>query len=365
MHGAGLPGVRRHRLPRPDRRLRGARGRRPDAPGADQGPVRDGDRGPGPRRPGCSPCARSAIEKARSRRDHVRGGAAGHPLRRAGGHRVPGLRARRGARHGRLPVVRDHAGPRPLPRLRHASSTRTGRSARGAARPPPRPVPRPRRADAAARAPLGRTPRTADGRPTASREAAPDGPTGRSRTGRSSLGRPCATPAAGARVDDPEIREPITELGMVEVRRRRRRRRVTWRSSHRRGLPDEGDRLTRDVTNAVARGRRGRGVKVDLDVMSDEQRQALKDNLRGPGAREIPFAKPGSLTRIYAVASGKGGVGKSTRDGQPGRRDGRGRAAGRGGGRRRLRLLGAADARGHPAADPGRRHDPAAGRART
>jgi ATP-binding protein involved in chromosome partitioning len=36
--------------------------------------------------------------------------------------------------------------------------------------------------------------------------------------------------------------------------------------------------------------------------------------LRGPGVAEpvIPFAQPGSLTRVYAVASGKGGVGKSS-----------------------------------------------------
>jgi ATP-binding protein involved in chromosome partitioning len=47
--------------------------------------------------------------------------------------------------------------------------------------------------------------------------------------------------------------------------------------------------------------------------MSDEQRRTLQTNLRGGEPdREIPFAKPGSLTRVYAVASGKGGVGKSS-----------------------------------------------------
>jgi len=72
------------------------------------------------------------------------------------------------------------------------------------------------------------------------------------------------------------------------------------------------DRLTSDVTAAVRAVEGVQQVLVDLDVMSDEQRQALKDKLRGPDAREIPFARPGSLTRIYAVASGKGGVGKSS-----------------------------------------------------
>ena len=53
-------------------------------------------------------------------------------------------------------------------------------------------------------------------------------------------------------------------------------------------------------------------MKVALDVMNDEQRTELRKLLRGD-AREpvIPFAQPGSLTRVYAVASGKGGVGKS------------------------------------------------------
>jgi ATP-binding protein involved in chromosome partitioning len=47
--------------------------------------------------------------------------------------------------------------------------------------------------------------------------------------------------------------------------------------------------------------------------MSDEQKQALRKNLQGGReTREIVFTKPGSLTRVYAIASGKGGVGKSS-----------------------------------------------------
>ncbi|MGH3343750.1 MAG: Mrp/NBP35 family ATP-binding protein, partial [Carbonactinosporaceae bacterium] len=54
-------------------------------------------------------------------------------------------------------------------------------------------------------------------------------------------------------------------------------------------------------------------VLVELDVMGDEQSRALQQKLRGGKAEmEIPFAKPGSLTKVYAVASGKGGVGKSS-----------------------------------------------------
>ena len=54
-------------------------------------------------------------------------------------------------------------------------------------------------------------------------------------------------------------------------------------------------------------------VKVSLDVMNDEQRTELRKQLRGDSREPvIPFAQPGSLTRVYAVASGKGGVGKSS-----------------------------------------------------
>jgi len=55
------------------------------------------------------------------------------------------------------------------------------------------------------------------------------------------------------------------------------------------------------------------GVAVHLDVMSDEQRRELQGKLRGGRTeRAIPFAEPSSLTRVFAVASGKGGVGKSS-----------------------------------------------------
>ena len=47
--------------------------------------------------------------------------------------------------------------------------------------------------------------------------------------------------------------------------------------------------------------------------MSADQRKELQTKLRGDEPeREIPFAQPGSLTRVFAVASGKGGVGKSS-----------------------------------------------------
>ncbi|MGN6129399.1 MAG: Mrp/NBP35 family ATP-binding protein, partial [Nocardioidaceae bacterium] len=43
------------------------------------------------------------------------------------------------------------------------------------------------------------------------------------------------------------------------------------------------------------------------------QRSGLQQTLRGGQAqKEIPFGRPDSLTKVYAIASGKGGVGKSS-----------------------------------------------------
>src|SRR5689334_299029 len=114
--------------------------------------------------------------------------------------------------------------------------------------------------------------------------------------------------AALATVSDPEIHRPITDLGMVKS--------VDVASD---GSVDVGiylttqgcplrDRITSDVTTAVSKVSGVTGVRVSLDVMSDEQKQALRSSLQGGRpARTIPFSQPGSLTRIYAVASGKGG----------------------------------------------------------
>jgi ATP-binding protein involved in chromosome partitioning len=115
------------------------------------------------------------------------------------------------------------------------------------------------------------------------------------------------------RVDDPEIRRPITDLGMVDGidvdAEGRARVRVLLTVS---GCPLR-DTLHRDVTAAVGAVSGVASVDVELGVMSDEQRAALRDLLKGGQAeREIPFARPDSLTQVIAVASGKGGVGKSS-----------------------------------------------------
>jgi ATP-binding protein involved in chromosome partitioning len=71
--------------------------------------------------------------------------------------------------------------------------------------------------------------------------------------------------------------------------------------------------LTREVTAAVVAVPGVSSVVVELGVMSDEQRVALRELLKGGQVdREIPFAKADSLTTVIAIASGKGGVGKSS-----------------------------------------------------
>jgi ATP-binding protein involved in chromosome partitioning len=119
--------------------------------------------------------------------------------------------------------------------------------------------------------------------------------------------------AALATVEDPEIRRPITEIGMVKSAT------VDEDGTARVGvyLTISGcpmkDTLTERVTKAVGALPGVTSVVVELDVMSDEQRKELQTLLRGDNpVREIPFAQPGSLTRVFAVASGKGGVGKSS-----------------------------------------------------
>ena len=119
-----------------------------------------------------------------------------------------------------------------------------------------------------------------------------------------------AVQAALATVIDPEIRRPITEIDMVKS--------VAIDG----GTVTVGifltisscpmqDTIVNGVKTAVSKVRDVTAVEVELDVMSQEQREKLKEKLQGP-AKEIRFNRAGSTTKIYAIASGKGGVGKSS-----------------------------------------------------
>jgi len=119
--------------------------------------------------------------------------------------------------------------------------------------------------------------------------------------------------AALATVNDPEIKRPITDLGMVDTVDVADDGSVSVRVLLTvAGCPLK-DTINRDVTKAVSGIPGVTRVDLDLGVMTAEQRSGLHDQLRGGQAqREIPFSQPGSLTKVYAIASGKGGVGKSS-----------------------------------------------------
>src|SRR5215213_7377691 len=116
-----------------------------------------------------------------------------------------------------------------------------------------------------------------------------------------------------ARVDDPEIRRPITELGMVrDVSVGADGRVAVTVDLTTPGCPLK-ETITRDVTREVGRVAGVLGVDVSMGIMDEAQRAGLKELLSdGKAQREITFAQPGSLTKVFAIASGKGGVGKSS-----------------------------------------------------
>ena len=116
-----------------------------------------------------------------------------------------------------------------------------------------------------------------------------------------------------AKVIDPELRRPITELGMVKDVEVGRDGSVLVTINLTTASCPKKTEITNRVSEAVADVPGTGAVKVSLDVMNDEQRTELRKQLRGDaGEPVIPFAQPSSLTRVYAVASGKGGVGKSS-----------------------------------------------------
>lgn len=114
-----------------------------------------------------------------------------------------------------------------------------------------------------------------------------------------------------AKVSDPELHRPITELGMVEQ--------ISFDAGTANisilltitGCPMR-DRLKKDVTEAALKVEVVKSVNVAFGVMNDEQRDRVKKLLRGGREKFIPFAQPESLTRVIGVSSGKGGVGKSS-----------------------------------------------------
>lgn len=125
-------------------------------------------------------------------------------------------------------------------------------------------------------------------------------------------------------VEDPELHRSIVDLGMVKT--------IDIAGDAvavKIALTVAGCPLKSEITNRVTGALTDLGVgspSVDFTVMTDEERTAVREMLHGDPAatagnnpahghaegRDIPFADPSSKTRVLLIASGKGGVGKSS-----------------------------------------------------
>jgi ATP-binding protein involved in chromosome partitioning len=112
-------------------------------------------------------------------------------------------------------------------------------------------------------------------------------------------------------VQDPELRMSIVDLGMVRdivVADDRIGATIVLTTA---GCPLR-NQIRAEAEQALAGIARGRAVEVKLDAMSCEERDSLAERLSDRHELVHSLFGPGSRTRTIAVASGKGGVGKST-----------------------------------------------------
>ncbi len=110
-------------------------------------------------------------------------------------------------------------------------------------------------------------------------------------------------------VIDPELRAPITELGMVEILSETESAIDLKIKLTIVGCP-AAQKIERDARNALAKFE---SISLEMSTMTQAERDQLKSKLRGgKPTRYNPFSQPGNLTQVIFVGSGKGGVGKST-----------------------------------------------------
>ena len=126
-------------------------------------------------------------------------------------------------------------------------------------------------------------------------------------------------------VQDPELHRSIVDLGMVRSIQITGRRVAVLVALTVPGCPLKGE-ITRRVDSAVTALDGIDALDLDFTSMTDEEREELRIRLHGDPAstagsqqahghaegRAIPFADPSSKTRVLLIASGKGGVGKSS-----------------------------------------------------
>ena len=114
-----------------------------------------------------------------------------------------------------------------------------------------------------------------------------------------------------SKVQDPELHRSLTELEMVESIEFVGGKATVKILLTIAGCPMQ-DRLRTDITEAVTGVEGVSSFELSFGAMTQEQRDNVKKIIRGGREKFIPFAQPGSLTRVIGVASGKGGVGKSS-----------------------------------------------------
>ena len=109
---------------------------------------------------------------------------------------------------------------------------------------------------------------------------------------------------------DPELHRSIVDLGMVGAVTVDAGRVTIGIKLTVAGCPLKAE-IQRRVADAVTALPGVEGVHVTLDTMTDDERRELRTGITGAEARESPFAH-GARTNVILVASGKGGVGKSS-----------------------------------------------------
>jgi len=112
-----------------------------------------------------------------------------------------------------------------------------------------------------------------------------------------------------AAVDDPQLHQGIVGLGLV------RHLAVDGGNVELTIAlvgPEAAGEMRRRVVAALATLPGGGGAHLELTTMTDPEREELAHRLDAERSSSIPFAAPGSRTRVLLVASGKGGVGKSS-----------------------------------------------------
>jgi len=106
---------------------------------------------------------------------------------------------------------------------------------------------------------------------------------------------------------DPEIRKNLVELNMIKDIEISGQNVIINVVLTTKGCPLK-DQIRKDIISEVKKIEEVKNVEVVYGEMTEEERKKLIQKLQGKDEKKDPFAK----TRVIAVGSGKGGVGKST-----------------------------------------------------